>query len=97
MDFKKIPSWVYALTTSILIAGAYKYSNKNKKNDSNSKYLIIFLVILGISFLGFSYVIEKKNYLSMPLGKQQKGGGNSSSVNSSQKPKMEVDSGLPDF
>ena len=97
MDFKKIPSWVYALLVSILIVGLYKYKNKNKKNDSNSKYLIIFLIVLGISFVGFSYFIEKKNLLTMPLGKQ-KGGGSSQPSNQQMKPKnLEVDSGLPNF
>ena len=67
MDFKKIPSWVYALLLSVIIVGIYKYSNKNKKNDSNSKYLIVFIIILLLSFLGFSYLIEKKNYLIMPM------------------------------
>ena len=96
MNFKKIPSWVYALLVSILIVGLYKYKNKNKKNDSNSKYLIVFLVILGISFVGFSYFFEKKNVLVMPLGKQ-KGGGNQQ-LQQQVKPKnMEIDTCLPNF
>ena len=96
MNFKKIPSWVYALLVSILIVGLYKYKNKNKKNDSNSKYLIVFLVILGISFVGFSYFFEKKNVLVMPLGKQ-KGGGNQQLQQQVRPKSMEVDASLPNF
>ena len=96
MDFKKIPSWVYAVLLSIVIVGLYKYSNKNKKNDSNSKYFIVFLIILGISFLGFSYFIEKKNYLEMPLSKQ-KGGGHQPQNQQFKSKNLEVDSELPNF
>lgn len=96
MDYKSIPSWLYSLILCIVLVGGYKFLNRNKENDSNGKYLIVFIVLFILGFLGFSYVIEKKNYLTMSLpSKSQKGGSQTLSQN--YKTKMELDSGLPDF
>jgi amino acid permease len=96
MDYKSIPSWLYSLILCIVLVSGYKFINRNKKDDSNGKYLILFIVLFILGFLGFSYVIEKKNYLTMSLPSKSQNGGSQSSFQNSN-PKMELDSGLPDF
>lgn len=94
MNFKQIPSWLYSLLLSILIVGIYKITNRNNEEDNNIKYFVIFILLFVISFIGFSYVIDKKNYLKLPQ-KLQKGGSKTPSVNQSQN--IEIDPELPNF
>ena len=93
---KEMSPYLYSLIISILIIAIYKFTNRNKKNDKNGKYIILFLVLFVTIFFILSYFILKKNYLMMPIeGKKQKGGGNNPVYKSN--PNIEVDADLPNF
>ena len=106
----KLPSWVYGLVLSLLIVIVYKFSNREKKNDSNFKYFFVFIVLFVIFFLGFSYVLEHKTYVKLTFPKMSGGGGvektvtNGTGVADVEVPKpvitknvVEVDTNLPNF
>lgn len=90
MDLKTLPSWLYSLLISIFVIGLYKISNRSNKEDKNGKYVMLFIILFTVSFIGLSYVLEKKNYLKLPSKKVKPDMKVSSKS-------LEVDSNMPDF
>ena len=102
MDFKKVPVVIYSFIITLIFIIFYQYKRRNKENKNYYRLVIYSILIFILFFLLLSYGIHNKNYFKNVKINKMKGGGGTVTGETIvkevlEKPKIEIDSNMPDF